>query len=309
MRPLPFAALYLVCLAVLLGLRFAVGSASPTADATVARPAEAVMQVPPKPEGLGRTDGVGEGEGSSALTQARCDAMPRDVRDVCLQSLARQLAVGDPDGAVAVCGTIGDTELALECRADVAEALAPSDRAAAEAICTAIDRVKWRGQCFFGTGLATAELDADYALGRCEHAEIFRDFCRHDVVGEVALVNLDAAVAFCSREEGDTLTRKTCWHGIGKYLARRSLDEAVAACTRATPEWRSNCIHGAGWGAAERDPDTTLAACARLAEHPDSCRQGVAHQLKRFDPERAVTLCSSIVTESIRTRCLDFVRR
>ena len=122
-------------------------------------------------------------------------------------------------------------------------------------------------------------------------------------------VDLEPAVAFCSREEGDTLTRKTCWHGIGKYLARRDLDEAAAACGRATAEWRGNCFHGVGWGAAERDTDAALSGCERLAPYVDNCRQGVAHQLKRFDPARAVALCESIGTVSIRERCLQFVRR
>lgn len=309
MRPLPFAGLYLLCLVVLLTLRFGLAAGLPAPDAPAVAPtaAESVMAVPPKPGGVAAGNGEGEGEG--VLTRAHCLTMPDQVRDVCFQSLARQLAAGDPDGALAVCDEIGDEELRLECHADVAEVLGPTELAAAEAICDRIDRVKWRGQCHFGIGLARAHEDPPSALGQCEKAETFRDFCRHDVVGTVSEVNLDAAVAFCAREEGDTLTRKTCWHGIGKYLARRDFDEAVAACGRSTEQWRSNCFHGLGWGAAERDPDATLAACARLPEFADSCRQGVAYELKRADPQRAITLCSSLQTEAIRTRCLDFVRR
>jgi hypothetical protein len=187
--------------------------------------------------------------------------------------------------------------------------LAPIDRDAAAAICVAIPVMKWRGQCHFGMGLALAEIDPAYALGRCEHAEAFRDFCRHDVVGEVALESLAPAVAFCAKEEGDPLTRKTCWHGIGKYLARRDFAEAVAACGQATEASRGNCFHGLGWGAAERDPDATLAACAGLPAYADNCRQGVAHELKRADPTRGIAICESIQTTSVRDRCLTFLKR
>jgi hypothetical protein len=123
------------------------------------------------------------------------------------------------------------------------------------------------------------------------------------------LVDTGMAVATCAREEGDTLTRKTCWHGIGKYLARRDAQEAAQACARTTPEWRGNCFHGLGWGAAERDADAALAACAGFGAFADNCRQGVAHQQKRVDPARAVSLCQSLRTASLRDRCLAFVRR
>lgn len=313
MRPIPFLTLYLVLFAVLLGAQLALAKVAPTpgaARAVEADAAEGVMALPPKPEGLPEASPDAEGDGGAArVTEERCLGMAEAVRDVCWQALARQQAARDPDGAIAVCARVADTELALECRADVAESIAPVDRAKAATICDAIDSVKWRGQCHFGTGLALAEVDSAYALGRCQYAEAYRLFCRHDVVGEVALVDVDAAVAFCAREEGEPLQRKTCWHGMGKYLARRSLDEAAAACGRATSEWRGNCFHGVGWGAAERDPDAALAGCDALPEYRDNCRQGVAHQLKRADPQRAVALCESIGTDSIRARCLAFVTR
>lgn len=311
MRDLPFLVLVLVLYGALLSARWGLHRLPATVDEAVEpAAAEGVMALPPKPEGVGRQLGEGEGgAGTAAITEEACARMARAVQDVCWQALARQAGATDPDRALGECARIADPELSLECRADVAETLAPRDRDRAVAICGTIASTKWRGQCHFGIGLALAEIDAAYALGRCEDAEAFRDFCRHDVVGEVALVDLEAAVAFCAREEGDVLTRKTCWHGIGKYLARRDLGEAAAACRRSTPAWQGNCFHGAGWGAAERDPDAALAGCDRQAPYVDNCRQGVAHQLKRADPARAVALCESIGTPAIRARCLAFVRR
>ncbi len=312
MRSLPFTLLVVACMAVLLGLRFGLESFAVHVAAVVAPAAssDGFMALPPKPDGAERpVSEDGGGAGVALLTLEACGAMAKDVKDVCLQALARQSAARDPQGALQVCERIAGTELMLECEADVAEAVAPIDRAAAERICDGIPAVKWRGQCHCGMGLALAELDPVYALGRCEHAEAFRDFCRHDVVGEVALEGLEPAVTFCSREEGDELTRKTCWHGIGKYLARRDFKEAAAACGRATDAWRGNCFHGVGWGAAERDPDATLATCATVTPYEDNCRQGVAHQLKRFDPARGVALCESIATSTIRERCLVFLKR
>jgi hypothetical protein len=46
-----------------------------------------------------------------------------------------------------------------------------------------------------------------------------------------------------------------------------------------------------------------------VAPYEDNCRQGVAHQLKRFDPARGVALCESIATSTIRERCLVFLKR
>ena len=312
MRTPSFLLLYLLVLGGLLGLRGALVRWQPVPGERARTPevnAEGVMALPPKPEGAtAQAAGVGA-EGTARLTPDGCRGMSPTVREVCWQALARQTAAADPDGALAICTEITTPELTFECQADVAETIAPRDRDHAAAICDPLPSVKWRGQCHFGVGLALAEVDSAYALGRCDHAEAFRLFCRHDVVGEVALVDLDAAMAFCAREEGDALARKTCWHGIGKYLARRSLAEATAACDAATMDWRGNCFHGAGWGAAERDADAALAGCLALPLYADNCRQGVAHQLKRADPARAVALCEAIPTETIRSRCLDFVTR
>ncbi len=312
MRTLPFLTLFVACLAALFGLRFALEPLAKGVEAVrAAIPSApgAMMAVPPKPEGAdAEPDATGPG-GAGRLTPEACEAMADAVRDTCFQALARQSAARDPDGALQICAGVFDEELRWECHADVAEAAAAVDRAAAAAICVGIPKVKWRGQCNFGIGLALAEIDSAAALESCEKSEIFRDFCRHDVVGEVALVDVDAAVAFCAREEGDPLTRSTCWHGIGKYLARRDAGEARAACDRSTVSWRDNCFHGVGWGAAERDADQALSACAGFGGYADNCRHGVAAQLKRFDPTRAVALCEALGSPAVRTRCLDFVTR
>lgn len=312
MPSLPFAMLYLLWLGLLLAARFGiVALGPPPAEAEAARAEQAVMAIPPKPEGmkdLPKPGDGGDGSGDAVITRAYCDKEGPNLQDLCLQTLARQQAPHDPEGALAVCTGVGDVAMREECQSDVAETVAPINKALGISICDKIASVKWRGQCHFGMGLAVADTDPAWSEDQCDHAEAFRDFCRHDVIGTVALTNLDFAVSFCSKEEGDELTRKTCWHGIGKYLARRSMDEAAAACARATPDWHGNCMHGAGWGAAERDPDAALASCATQGEFVDNCRQGVAHELKRADPSRAVSICESIATERIRNRCLDFVR-
>ncbi|MBM4391197.1 MAG: hypothetical protein FJ090_08750 [Deltaproteobacteria bacterium] len=303
----------LLWLAVLLGMRFGAEHWLPALAAAAEQlDAGESMPVPPKPTGLASLPAPGtpgDGQRATLLSPATCEAMVADLRDVCWQSLARQVAPADPDEALRVCARVAGSEMVLECHADVAESIAVADRARAETICAAIESRKWRGQCFFGSGLALAETDAEYAMGRCAHAEVYQTFCRHDVVGEIALVDLPAAHAQCAREEGDWLTRKTCWHGIGKYLARRDTSEAAAACDASTAEWRGTCYHGVGWGGAERDADATLADCSTRGPYADHCRHGVAAQFKRADPTRAVALCESIQKADTRARCLDFVTR
>lgn len=315
MRSLPFTALFSVVFLALLGLQFALTAGWGRVAVTRAAPSvqSDAMAIPPKPGGQRAPDAPGEGDGERRLSFAACQGMSKMVQDVCFQSLSRQQAEVDTEGALGVCAEIIDRELGLECVDDVAEAITLRERARAERICLGVEDRKWRGQCWFGVGLAWAETDPEYALERCDYAEAFERFCRHDVVGEVSLVNLDAGVAFCARGEveraDDDLTRKTCWHGIAKYLARRDLREAAGACERATEQWRGTCVHGAGWGASERDPDRTLASCPELGQYADYCRQGVAHQLKRADPTRALALCEAIATQKVRSRCVEFVER
>lgn len=302
-------------LAVLLGLRFGLEHWAPAivrASETMPDASEA-MAVPPKPAGgLDAREGSEPGEGtgeSTAITPATCERVASALRNTCWQALARQVAGVDPDEALRTCELVLDPEMLLECRADVAESIAGTAPDRATTICATIGSTKWRGQCHFGIGLATAETDPEYAIARCSDAEIFQTFCRHDVVGEIALVNLPAASSICAREEGDWLTRKTCWHGIGKYLARRDMVEAAKACEAATLDWRGTCFHGVGWGGAERDVDASLAACTTAGPYADNCKHGVANEQKRIDPARAVALCESIARTETRTRCLDFVTR
>ena len=316
MRSSVFSILVLLIFLGLLAVQWALtltGVSEALAQVKPPSTAEAML-VQPKPDGQKVTpSGPGEGEGEQRLTFEACSNMAAMVRDVCWQALARQQAEVDADGALTVCAQVADPELKLECADDVAESITLRDRAGAEQICNAVTDRKWRGQCWFGVGLAWAETDSAYALARCAHAEAFERFCRHDVVGEVSLVDLDAGVAFCTQGEvekaDDPLARKTCWHGIAKYLARRDIHEAAAACGRATESWRGTCFHGLGWGAAERDPDATLAACAEFAPYADYCQQGVAYELKRADATRAMALCEAIGTSTIRDRCVEFVAR
>jgi hypothetical protein len=309
----PFALLVLACFLALWGGKAALAAWVPAAhEAAVAAPAspERPMIVPPKPAGLTQPAPAPDAAAEvPRLTEAACLARPATLHDLCFQALARQTAAEDPASAARTCARVVEEELHDECLADVAEAAAPAHRQEAVALCVAMPRPRWRGQCHFGIGLALAETDPAWAFGRCAHAEAFRDFCRHDVVGEIALADLEAAVGLCAREEGDALTRKSCWHGIGKYLARRDATTALVTCLRATPGWRGNCAHGAGWGAAERDADAALAACAAAGPYADNCRHGVAAQLKRIDPERALALCGRLADATLASRCTAFVRR
>jgi hypothetical protein len=310
LRTLPFLLLYCACLLALLGLRWALPLLAEVVPASAPAPVEASMAMPPKPEGLApEAVPAAGGSGRRSVTEADCLPRSGELRDLCFQILARQEGALDTLSGARTCARVADPELRQECLSDVAEAGALRDRSLSEQVCSGIESRKWRGQCHFGIGLALAETDSPYALGRCAHAEAFQDFCRHDVVGEVALVDLPAAREFCAREEGDELRRKTCWHGMGKYLARRDASEAASACGSATERWRGNCFHGLGWGAAERDVDAALSSCAGLGPFRDNCTQGVAHQQKRVDPARAVALCEGIATASVRERCLAFVRR
>lgn len=305
-----FSALVLVCVAFLLGARFALVWVVPAAEArqaeVEARDPGGAMAVPPKPGGLAPETG-GNGTGDAALTPATCEGMPSDLRSTCWQALARQTAQADPEEALRVCNRLAEGAAREECNSDVAETIAPRARARAAEICAAVASTKWRGQCHFGMGLALAETDPEAAMALCDSAEAFRTFCRHDVVGEVAMVNLPAALTICGREEGDTLTRKTCWHGIGKYLARRDLTEASGACLAGPRSWQSLCFHGMGWGAAERDVEAALAGCAAFGEYADNCSHGVANQLKRSDPARGLAICESLTQPEARAKCLAFV--
>ena len=175
-----------------------------------------VISIPPKPKGVQK---VTDGEGDEVLyTEEGCLNGPEQFRDICFHQLARQQAQTDLDGANQVCAKIASEEVQWECMADIAELYSPVDRDKALELCPSIERKKWRDQCVFGIALAYSTVDSLWAFRRCDDAGQWRDFCRHDVNGEIAVVNVELALANCAKEEGDLLTRKTCWHGIGKYL-------------------------------------------------------------------------------------------
>ena len=275
----------------------------------------ATVAVPPKPVGEldRRPPRTGQGNGSAEprYDEATCARYEGDFRDVCHHALARQRAPRDLEGALQACALVERPRLAQECQADAAELYARSDLAAARAVCPGIPTRKWRDQCVFGIAMALVESDPRLALATCEEAGIWRDFCRHDTLGETSVRDLDLVLELCGREEGDLLTRKTCWHGIGKYIGRQDLDRAFAACRRVPegPEglYRENCMHGAGWAAGERQGAAGAERCPEAGPQEDSCRLGVAFQIRSGDPDAAVGLCQSVRRADLRQHCLGWV--
>ncbi len=307
MPPLPFAALYLACLSVCLGGMEAIKRFVPAAVAEVpAQPVERVtIAVPPRPEGV-RTV---QGEGGDRMSESKCRTYSGQFRDVCYHHLARQKAPTDLVGAAAACGSIEARRGYQECLADIAELHAPTDRAAALAVCPTISRKKWRDQCVFGIALAVVPEDPEGAFALCDRAGMWRDFCRHDVNGEIAVVDPGFALAHCAKEQGNLLTRKSCWHGIGKYIARVDVGRALTTCQQVPAGlYRENCVHGLGWGAAENGGLGFAQQCDRAGPEADSCRLGVAYNHTRFDPVAAVEICRSVRRPDLRQQCQDFVR-
>lgn len=268
------------------------------------------IAVPPKPEGAAQP---GEGDGAGAWTEQRCRQLDGELRDVCFHQLARGRAATDLIGALDACDILSDDVLQAECHADVAELHAPTDRDAALAVCPDIPTKKWRDQCVFGIALALSEPDPRFAFRLCDDAGQWRDFCRHDVNGEIAQVDDPLAFEHCAAEEGDILTRKTCWHGMGKYIARVDVPRAWEVCARVPlgPDnlYRENCVHGLAWGAAESAGRDFLGQCDTLPEQHDSCRLGVAYFESRFDTPSALEICDQVVRADLRTKCVAHVRR
>lgn len=300
-----YVACLLACTLAVLGARAALGGAPPPPSLD----APAVMvAIPPKPEGAAG-DG---GRGGTARTWEGCAAdYTGDLRDLCFFTLARQRAPHDLGGALEACDAILVPRLVDECRSDVAELHAPTDLAAARALCPDIRSRKWRDQCMFGIALSLVSRDPPLALRTCDEAGMWRDFCRHDVLGEISLFDLDYVLDACGREEGDLLTRKSCWHGIGKYIGRQDPDAAFRACARVPPGpsglYRENCVHGAGWALGERSGLGGAARCA--GAEADSCRLGVAFQQRVAEPASAVELCRAVQRRDLREHCLAFVLR
>ncbi len=269
-----------------------------------------VIAIPPKPEGVNEAqpDGIG-----NRYTEQKCENIKPEYRDICYHQLARQSAKSDLKGARVSCEKIQKKETVWECMADIAELYAPFDRAASLALCPAIKKKKWRDQCVFGIALALSTIDPPWAFRTCDKAGKWRDFCRHDVNGEIAVIDTALALAHCAAEEGDLLRRKTCWHGIGKYIARVDVDRAFSACEQVPlgPDrlYKENCYHGLGWGASEKAGASFANTCARSGEQSDSCLLGVAYNLRRFDPQEGLGLCERVVREDLRTQCRTFLRK
>ncbi|MFH1470042.1 MAG: hypothetical protein ABIO70_37000 [Pseudomonadota bacterium] len=307
-----FLLLYLACLGLCVGAvqgaRAAVDSDGDTGE--VYQPEPVAVAIPPKPEGARDATAAGAGEGTR-YDEATCAAYQGDFRDVCFHALARQRAPRDLAGALGACDVVARKRLQHECRADVAELHVPTDLAAARGVCPTIPVRKWHDQCFFGIAMALVSIDPRVALAACDDAGIWRDFCRHDTLGEASVTHLELVLEACGREEGDLLTRKTCWHGIGKYIGRVDLPRAVAACQRVPlgPDdlYRENCVHGIGWAAGERYGAAGIAECAQTAPMQDSCRLGVAFQVLTSQPDQAVELCQGVERADLRRHCLEWV--
>jgi hypothetical protein len=276
-------------------------------------PTRAVVALPPKPDAS--PPAARSGAADDTYTWERCDGLSGDYADACFAALARQRAERDPDGALAACARVTESERALECRADVAEGHARVDLDRSRAICAALRSdpaplgTKWGDQCVFGLANAQVHADPALALALCEESGQWRPFCRHDVNGERATVDPDGAVAYCESLPAER--RDTCWHGIGKYVSRVDVARGIALCDRAPldGDLRGQCVHGVGWAAAESHGEGALPHCETLGPMRDSCILGIAYHQKRFDPEGAKRLCGLARDAAERARCLDFVHR
>jgi hypothetical protein len=307
MPPIVFTALYLFCASLCVGSLELVRRSVPAASAVIAvQPIERIaVAIPPKPEGVRPVQGAG----GERVSEAQCQTYQGQFHDVCMHHLARQKAPTDLTGAMDACSGIAARRGRQECLADVAELHASTDRAAALAVCPTIGRRKWRDQCTFGIALAVVGEDPAGALQLCDGAGMWRDFCRHDVNGEIAVVDAAAALAFCAQEQGGQLTRKSCWHGIGKYIARVDVRRALAACEQVPAGlYRENCVHGLGWGAAEKGGIGFARRCGMAGAQADSCRLGVAYNHRRFDQDAAEQICASVRRPDLAAQCTSFVR-
>jgi hypothetical protein len=275
-------------------------------------PSISLIAIPPKPEGA--LDQEASAEGSAVhYTEEKCNNTRLEYRNLCFHQLARQHATSDLIGAQESCNKITETDMKWECMSDIAEQYAPFDRDESLTLCPSIEKKKWRDQCVFGIALALSTIDSPWAFRTCDQAGKWRDFCRHDVNGEIAVVDVDLALKHCTAEEGDLLRRKTCWHGIGKYIARVDVDRAFAACARVPrgPDnlYRENCHHGLGWGASEKAGKEFAQTCTRSGEQQDSCTLGVAYNLRRFAPEEGMRLCQTVQRTDLKTQCETFLSR
>lgn len=316
-----FSLLYLLCLGLCLGaVELAkIGWEPPPEPPPPPQSVDEIVAIPPKPDGVREVVGGEDGDSYRYTEQACLAHDPGQYRDICFHQLARQRAPTDLPGAQGACDQIpapqgkDDRDTRYECQSDIAELHSPADRDAALAVCPAIPRKKWRDQCVFGIALALSTLDSPYAFQLCDDAGKWRDFCRHDVNGEIAQVNEDLAFEHCHNIDGDFLVNKACWHGIGKYIARVSVDRAFAACERVPlgpdDKYRENCYHGLGWGAAEKAGAGFVSSCGRAGPQQDSCLLGVAYNLRRFDVDAGLQVCSGVTDPTLYQQCVTFVEK
>ena len=281
----------------------------PSSEEDIEPPTLSLIAIPPKPEGASEQNS-GEGSGVQ-YSEEKCNNTKEEYQDLCFHQLARQFAPSDLVGANQACHQIKEIDMKWECMSDIAEQYAPFDRRASLDLCPTINKKKWRDQCVFGIALALSTIDSPWAFRTCDQAGKWRDFCRHDVNGEIAVVNVDLALEHCGKEEGDLLRRKTCWHGIGKYIARVNVDHAFSACERVPlgPDnlYRENCHHGLGWGASEKSGRNFAQQCSRSGPQQDSCILGVAYNLRRFAPQEGLELCDTVVRTELKKQCRDFL--
>lgn len=310
-----FEGLYVVVLTTLLGAVHALQTYTPPPVPVPEPQAVAeIIAVPPKPEGAA----VGEGEGEGTLyTEEGCRARTDDYRNACFHSLALQRSERDPDGALAACDEIlDDEEEAFECISDVAELHSTVDRDWSEETCRTlipVDNRTWHGQCWFGIALAHSTVDPEYARETCEEALDWKNFCRHDVNGEIAQIDPDNAYDWCVETPMTDLQEKGCYHGLGKYLGRVDVPKALEICRRIPDQpaiLEQQCFHGLGWALAESDPRAALATCrSEGGETTDSCLLGVSANAVRFDPEQAVAVCEEVTDERLKKACMKFATR
>ncbi len=313
MRRRGFWSLYLICLVTCLGLVEGLRLVVPVAVASVEVDLSTdFIAVPPKPRGV-EDSTPGDGEGGAYSEQA-CLALQGDFRDACFHFLALQRVARDLEGARQACASIAGS-LRWECESDLGELFSRVDRVRAEGLCGEIPPRKWRDQCVFGIAMQWSVDDPAFARSACDRAGMWRDFCRHDVNGEVAQQDPEEALAWCVGElgGGTLLQRKTCFHGLGKYLGRVDAAKALEICLRVPgddPLYQENCFHGIGWALSESDPGMALGFCEQeVRGGADSCRLGVSAHAKRLDPVRALEICAQVQRDDLRKRCEGFARR
>lgn len=310
-----FEGLYVVVLGTMLGGLHALQIAiPPPPEVPEAQVIAEIVAVPPKPEGAQ----VGEGEGEGTLyTEEGCRARKDDYRNACFHSLALQRSERDPEGALDACAEIlDDEEETYECISDVAELHSTVDRDWSEETCRndiPVDNRTWHGQCWFGIALAHSTVDPEYARATCEEALDWKNFCRHDVNGEIAQIDPEAAFQWCIDTPMTDLQLKGCYHGLGKYLGRVDVPKALEICRRIDDSpaiLEQQCFHGLGWALAESDPGMALATCrAEGGRTTDSCLLGVSANAVRFDPEQAVQICEEVGDARLKKACLKFATR